>query len=141
VSSGDGWRVYPALALRRNRLYVVWQHRLAEGTTPWMRVYELDQLLSSSSPPPPAAAALAVDGPWPQPASAQLQCIIQPPLGARLLHVAAFDALGRRLFFQEYDAVTTVPVTLDVRDWPDGIYMLRIRFDDTVKMLRFSVLH
>ncbi|MFA6233026.1 MAG: hypothetical protein WC824_02400 [Bacteroidota bacterium] len=138
VSSGEGWRVHPALAARDQRVYVVWQHRLSQGSTPWLRVYALDQLLSTATTP--METELEIDAPWPQPATSRVHVSVRGVRPDEELHFTVFDALGRVVMKHAYTSPAPLQLSVDVSKLGDGWYTMLLTTAKQAKATRFSVI-
>lgn len=136
VSDGEGWRVHPALAARDQHIYVVWQHRLPQGSTPWMRAYAMDGLLSGSNPA--HVSGMVLDAPWPQPAANRVHVSVRGvPPGAEL-RLTLFDALGRIVMKQAH--ASPAQLAADVSTLRDGWYTMLVSTANEAKATRFSVI-
>lgn len=138
VSDGEGWRVHPALAARDQHVYVVWQHRLSQGSTPWMRAYAMDGLLSATNPA--HVSGLVLDAPWPQPAANRVHLSVRGvPPGAEL-RLTLFDALGRIVMKQAHASPAPAQLAADVSTLRDGWYTMLVTTANEAKATRFSVM-
>lgn len=139
VSSGDGWRVHPALAERDQRVYVVWQHRMPPGCTPWMRMYGMDGLLPASQPA--HVSGLMLEAPWPQPAENLVHLSVHGVPAGEELHLTMFDVLGRTVMTRSYAPPAPSQLSADISTLRDGSYTLLVTTANQAKTMRISVIH
>ncbi len=115
-----GRKVFPSVAVAGSRVYVAWQDTRHQRIDTYMRGFDLDQLTSEASAPAPSV--LHVDGPWPQPASSQIQFTVHAPVGTTSMQLRLYDPLGRLVISEQRALENIHHHSLDLRHLRAGHY-------------------
>lgn len=140
--NGDALRVYPRLAARDNRLYLVWHERQTGHSTLWLKMFTPDNL-TAVDVTPCIADALTVSS-WPQPVNDRLHLRVNGPAPRNTVdaELVILDLLGRVRHSQRvHTASGMADLTVDVSTWPPGWYGVLLRSGEHYSTSRVLVQH